>query len=421
MNASAFIQRSSQKKLFLSELNVCFLFFFLAFTPLANAKEPYHASIRVQQCKASTSAPNLVDLTNQLKAAALNQLLPIYTPVSATLLQFNLRGIFADAAFAENSPTLTVYYPQINKKELFQGATRDESLKLFKDSIRDGGEGKALLKAYPIYSPIDPIAGNPLSLQASMLRADYLLAELSACSSRCRENVECSGNIKPFMGGAGFARGFSKGFDATIAKLPLRYVCQFKQNSSFIFDLPLAYQNNGGASSMQGSFGLGFQRPLTDRWSVTAVSRAGCGGSLDLCTGGTLVSFSLVSEYAFSISKYELAMINCIGYSTSINFWLTGINFSYNLHNIVSRNGIRLSSCEEFSLLGCPFNFSLGFADNYFAKDRLYIKHFDELSCSFTVDDLRVGDLKGCLSVCFSYQFGQRSYQGYLFDLNYFF
>jgi hypothetical protein len=382
------------------------------------ARQPYQATVTVDKVSATISDPNLVDLSNDLKSTSLELLIPFYTPTTAVSINLNIRGIRALTSFASNSTFLVVSIPQAGLTQTFEGATRDESLKLFKDYIRDGGDKHRLLHAYARYSPIDPLAGNPNSLTAQMAQSDYLLGHLSPLSG-----CDCSYGAQPivhqFQAGFIAGRAFSGGFDTTTVTLPSRYSYSPDLNWAFIIDAPLTYNRNGGASSLYGSLGLGLRLPVTDYWSLTPIVRMGAGGSLDLCTAGFFVSTGITSVFNYKICDYLLSMTNYAGYLTSTNLWLTGINFNYDLHNYLFKNGVSLTSCDGATLCGYPLNLSLSFIDSYFAKDRLYINHYDEVGISLISSGINPCIDYDSLSLGFSYQFGQKNYRGYYLNLIY--
>lgn len=381
------------------------------------AREPYRAEITVDAASETVNAPNLVDLNRELKTTSLEALIPIYTPASPVSIDFNFRGILMSSSFAADSTTLVVQIPQAGITESFTGATRDQSLTLFKDFVRDGGPHHKLLRAYAKYSPIDPIAGNPNSLMAQMGQADYLLGRLSPLSG-----CDCFWNSQPivhqFQGGVNAGRAFSGGFDTTSVNLPLRYSYSPCADWALIIDAPLTYIRNGGASSVFGSLGFGFRFPVTHEWSLTTTSRLGFGGSLDLCTSGTFFSTGVASTYNYKLSSYVLSMTNYAGYFTSTNFWLTGVNFNYNLHNFIIKNGLSLNSCSGFTLCKREINFNVSIIDSYFTRNQLYIRHYDEVGFSFFTRLNPFLDYD-CLSLGFSYQFGEKNYKGYFINTNY--
>jgi len=395
-------------------------FFFIAvlFFCDAHARQPYHATVTVAADSTTVSAPNLVDLKRDLKTTALQQLLPVYTPTSPASLNFNIRGIIALAAFPANSTTLIVSIPQAGVTQTFTGATRDDSLTIFKDFIRDAGTNHQLLKAYARFSPIDPIAGNPNSLMAQMPQADYLLGHLSPLSG-----CDCCWSAQPIVRqvqiGTYVARAFSKGFDTTVVTLPLRYSFSPDLRWAFILDALVTYLRNGGASSVVSSLGVGLRVPIGENWSLTPVVRGGFGGTLDLCTSGTFVSTGATSVFNYKIFDCVFSLTNYAGFINSTNFWMTGVNFNYNLHSWVLKNGFSITSCDAFTLCQRPINFSVSFIDSYFTKNHLFIRHYDEVGVSLIANCLIPHLEYDCLTCGFAYQFGEKEYKAYQFNFVY--
>lgn len=389
-----------------------FFTLFLLMTARLFATEPYHATISVPPVSASVASPNIHDLTMDLRAASLESIVPFYTPVSPLAVRINLRGIDVISSFAAGSTVLVVNIPQAGITQTFAGATRDDSFLLFKESIQNGGAGQKLLRAYARYSPIDPIAGNPNSLMAQMAQSDYLLGNLSPFSG-CDPCWSSQPITHQFQAGTFATRAFSGGFDTTSVTLPLRYSYSPTGTWAFIFDMPLTYNRNGGASSVYTSTGTAFRLPITERWSLTSSARLGVGGSLDLCTSAGFFSAGVTSAYNYKLNNYILGLTNYAGYFTSINLWLDGINFNYHLHNYVFKNGISITSCNGFSFLNREINFNLYFEDSYFAKDRLYIRHFDEVGAFLITTHVNPCLDYDCLSLGFICQFGEKNYKGY--------
>jgi hypothetical protein len=382
------------------------------------ARQPYHATITVDTTSATVSDPNLVDLSRDLKSDKIEALIPIYTPTSAVSIAINLRGVMADATFAANSTDFVVTIPQTGVTQTFQGATREESILLFKESVRDGGPKHKLLKAYARYSPIDPIAGNPNSLMAQMAQSDYamgLLSPLSGCG--------CGWTAQPilhqFQTGFNGIRAFSDGYETTAVTAPLRYSYSPDRQWALIIDAPFTYFRNGGASSVFGSLGVGLRLPITEGWSLTPLFRLGSGGSLDLCTSGNFVSAGITSVFEYKISDYVLRLTDYVGYFASTNLWLTGVNFNYHLHNYVFKNGLSMTTCEALTLCDRTINFSALIVDTCFTRDRLFIRHYDEVEIAVIANYINPCLDYDCASIGFSYQFGEKKYRGYCLKMTY--
>lgn len=382
------------------------------------AREPYRATVFVSGETASVDATNLVNLSRNLRSDAIESLIPIYTPTSPTAININLRGINVVTAFAAGSTTLNVFIPQAGITQSFDGGSRDNSVALFKEFIRDGGNSGRLLRGYARYSPIDPIAGNPNSLLAQMAQAEYLVGHLSPLAG-CGCDWCAQPIVHQFQAGMRGGRAFSRGFDTTTFYLPLRYSYSPDLKAAFILDAPLTFNDNGGAYSIFSSLGVAFRYPITCNWSFTPTIRFGAGGSLDLCTAGSFISTGLTSVYNYPFKDTVISLTNYAGYYTSTNLWLGGVNFNYRLHTCIFKNGLSVTSCKPYTIGNYPLHFSASFVDSYFARERLYIKHYDEVEFSLITSGINPCIDYDCLIVGFAYQFGQKNYKGYFFNFTY--
>lgn len=241
-----------------------------------------------------------------------------------------------------------------------------------------------------------------------MAQADYLIGRLSPLSGS-----DCNWSAQPivhqFQTGSYAGRAFPKEFEVTTLTLPLRYSYSPNLSWAFILDALITCNRNGGASSVFSSLGLALQLPITSFWSFTPNFRFGAGGSLDLCTSGDFVSTGITSVLNFKIKEFLLSITNFAGYYSSVNLWLTGVNFNYHLHNHILKNGLTLTSCQGFTLFDRPVNFSLSFIDSDFEREKLFIKHYDEISFSLITTGLNPCIDYDCLTLGFSNQFGQKT------------
>lgn len=251
-----------------------------------------------------------------------------------------------------------------------------------------------------------------------MAQADYLTGNLSPLSG-CNCGWSAQPIVHQFQVGFLAARGFSKGFDTTSVILPLRYSYSPDLNWALIVDAPFTYNRNGGASSVFGSLGLGVRLPITCKWSLTPIVRVGAGGSLDLCTSGSFFSAGVTSVYQYKMDNVVLDITNYAGYTTSTNLWLTGVNFNYRLQTYIFKNGLTLKTCNAFTFCNRPLNFSVSFVDTLFSRNRLYIRHYDEIGLSVIASGINPCLDYDCLTLGFAYQFGEKNFKGYCLNLTY--
>lgn len=382
------------------------------------AYQPYRAKVKVDAFAAHFKAPNMVDLNRELKTSSIQEEIPFYTENSAVSINYNLRGLRADLSFGANSTLLVVNIPNSGITETFHGSTREESLALFKDFVKEGSSIKKLLKGYTRFSPIDPIAGNPRCLIAAMASADYLLGHLSPLSG-CDCSYESQPIVHQFQAGLEVSRAFAKKFDTTTVAIPMRYSYSPDLKGAIIIDAPLEYIRNGGASSMFLSLGLAYRMPITNEWSLTSIVRMGSGGSLDLCTAGNFFGVGGVSVYNLKLSDYLFSLTNYAGYLVSTNLWLTGVNFNYHLKSPVFKNGLSVATCPGIAFCGKTFHLKAEIRDTYFSNSRLFIKHYDEVAFSVITYGINPCLVYDCLSTEIAFQWGQKGYKGYQLNIIY--
>lgn len=377
-----------------------FIFLLAIMAGLLEAHRPYTAYVFVDEAKERVTATNLVDLQRELSFKALAKAFPGYHPDDAVAMEIDLRGIRAAAVFEKNSTTLLVSIPDADLFEIFTAATRDGSLALFKDYLKEAGRHHRLLKAYARFSPIDPMGGNPTSLMAVMAQRDFLLG--GSCFSCCPS----------FLLGGYLTRAFSHGFDTTTVTLPLSYRQTLPYKSTLFCELPVTFQENGGAYSLFGSLALALAFPLVEnRWQLMALSRLGAGGSMDLACAGNFASFGVKSEYTCPARRMDIILTNYAGYFSSTNFWLSGINCNYHLHNWIFKNGLTLALGEGINLCAKELFLSAFVVDTVFSKDPLYVRHYDEVGGSLALCRCFTGADR--LSLRLSYFFGEKSFKGY--------
>lgn len=397
---------------------ICFIIITLICTQSLYGREPYQAVVIVNTDQVTVNAPNLTDLRRDLRGQSLEILAPTYNPTSPVNININLRGLLAEISFAANSTILNVNIPNAGITTSFDGGTRDQSIALFKQYLTEVKSVPKLLKAYAKYSPIDPIAGNPNSLIAQMAQADFLMSVLSP-KSGCSNCWSTQPIVHQFQAGTYASRAFSHGYDTTSVTLPLRYSYSPNHRFAIILDAPFTYNRNGGASSVYGSLGMGLKLPVTNNWSLTATYRIGSGGSIDLVCSGNFVSCGLINVYNQKIGNNVLTLTNYVGFFTSTNLWLGGVNFNYHLQKTIFKNGLSFTTCKGMTILNREVTVKASIVDTYFKGNRFYIRHFDEVSVALITTHINPCLKFDCLSLAFAYQFGDKSYKSYALNMTY--
>lgn len=146
----------------------------------------------------------------------------LYNDRAAVSGVMDFRGLLIQGAYAANSTSFTIRIPALDEAgerytSVFTGRTRDEAYAQF-DSYLDDIDGpdaerlvRAMLRALARTSPIDPLAGNPGSVQGSLVRASM---DLSSGDSAIEQDAASGGSNTagdPWIVGANYGWGSSNG------------------------------------------------------------------------------------------------------------------------------------------------------------------------------------------------------------------
>lgn len=375
----------------------------LLLLPLAaNARDAFLLTLNVDpsgvNASGSTSFSDLDTFVNVFNDAGFRTLVPAYNPralqqVHATL---DIRGLPAFVDFATGSAALVFRVPALGIVETFNGRTRLQSERLFRDWWRGQGSSvvSRLLQELVAATPIDPVAGNPNSLMANMAAADFAMGG--------NEYGEAgAGATFRFSANAGYGSFSSGAFDGKV--YGFRLGASFRLPDSgvrLLVDLPFSYVDASRTESYNGSLGLGVRIPVTADWFLTPAFRVGGAGSYDLGAAALIYSGSLVSNYNVSIDEFRLQINNMAGFYQADSVTVGKYNLNYNLTNYVLRNGVTVDGPLPFEIAGYGTGWQASAVYTKFFGDRLYIDSYAELTLAFglrdspgstTLDNLQIG------------------------------
>ncbi len=269
----------------------------------------------------------------------------------------------------------------------FTGATRDDAFDALEEAVEseDSPTSQAFLgclsRAF-IFSPADPLAGNPNSLQASLTRSAL---DLTNGDSAIEEGANTAGD--PWIVGATYTRGSAGRFD--IDRLDGRVQRSFRvlegNRALLKFDLPFNYSRLNGSSVYSVQVGLGLEVPvIAQRWSLEPRIAYGVVASRDAGSVGHIAQASLTSRYVVQgLGRGRLVIGNMIGYSQTLDPPVTEANINPEIKNISLRNGVAYEFPLKSRIGGrmSSLRASYGFT-NYFG-DELRNNSFHEASLSF--------------------------------------
>ncbi|WP_372398828.1 hypothetical protein ABMY26_19500 [Azospirillum sp. HJ39] len=338
---------------------------------------------------ASVSFGKISDLVDSLSSENLRTYINLYTDTSAVATTLYIRGLSTTASYGANSTALRFNVPSIGIDLTFNGATRDDSQAQFKDFLlKNGGDILSrLLRELVATSPIDPVAGNPNSLQAQMNATSFSTATGFGTLGDLpppRPSESSSGRpTSPNLFSAGGDVGASRsgGYASTAVHLPLKYTIPFADPGyALTFDLPLTYVRTEGAQSALGSFGASMRVPLlADHWYLSPSIRAGAAGSIDLGAAALMYSVDLTSFYTFHATPdLKIGIGNGIGFYKSGGFSVSGYSYDYKLRNTITKNGISVEGSLDGAWFERPISWQAYATDTYAMGDRLYVPHYNE-------------------------------------------
>ena len=292
--------------------------------------------------------------------------------------QIDLRGLPVYIYYTAGSSDIVFQVPSLGIKKTFQGSNRDASKDLLEKYLKT--EGDKILKALTRVSPVDPVAGNPTSLQTRMLEADF----------NAGTETDYSGDTE--MGApnriglaARFGRYVQGGREIDIYTLPLSYTFKLRGNHELMLRLPITYSKVEEAESYQVVFGMSYKRMINERWALTPSLSYGAMGSIDLGTVAQIASGSLTSEYLLiDRPKYSIRMGNMGGYYKTLPFKYNDIDLDLGLKTSIMRNGLSIAFQLPMRLGGRQMGIEMFVTDTQIYGDELYIDQYNEIGLSLS-------------------------------------
>lgn len=375
----------------------CFLSFSFLSCGTASAKSLFHISVNVATptvAQGAESANTITDLVNKLSDQNLSAIVSSYTNTSAADAILNIRGLTAFASFPADSTALHFSVPQAGVNVTFTGATRNDSeQKLLDFLIKNGGSlATKVLQALVADSPVDPVAGNPASLQNSMAFESFSIGTGIGLNSP-PSSVEGPHGIlvrQPNLVQVGGDVGIlnSGGYRSTVATLPIRYTIPFSNPRwALTIDAPITYVNTQGDASYYGSFGISLRTPILRHWYLTPSIRVGAVGSLDLGAAAFEYAAGIASRYDIYFHDLMITIGNGVSLVHTTDLSVGNVHVNYDLSNQLWNNGVQVVGSLPLNLFGDPTSWQAFVVDTYVTGSKVYVDHYDQIG--FTVGTRR--------------------------------
>ncbi|MEL6584114.1 MAG: hypothetical protein AAFQ36_09815 [Pseudomonadota bacterium] len=334
--------------------------------------------------------------------------------ISAVDGSLDYRGLRMRVTIGANSPDIRLQIRSINIDETFdEFGTREQNAEAFEDFLTsDGGSILARIQAeLARVSPVDPVAGNPNSIQSTMV--DTLFSNgafntgvpLSSFSVPTDQSTQlrfkgsetgkmiytrsAAANANSFelgVRGGSFSAGEAGG---TALSLPLGYTLRAdaRPGLRFNFSIPISYSDTDGAVTIGGIGGFGIAFPLSDVWSITPAVTYGVVGSIDLGAAAQLAGASVTSSYTIRTDPVNYTIGNMLGYVTTLPFNYDDISYDPGINNTVLKNGVSAEVPASFTFFGRTTSYQAAYAYTYLLGTELFMNDYHDVSVSWGVAD----------------------------------
>lgn len=410
------------------------------------ATELFSASIVVNgqtQEVQNVAYSNIQDLVKQYNESNLRQLLG-YQRGDAFSSTISLRGWqnAATISSVKDSSSIILKVPSLGIELTFDGQDRSAARKNMQEFF-EGNEGQSTLKQITRQavkeSSADPIIGNPSSLAQMMTNASASMAAsvtnnldstVTSSTQSVQNTIDQTGTVAknaqsiskpasdlsvlPRLG-----RYTQNGIQADVFTVPLSYM-QRSQDMGIFIDAPVTVVKIQDTVSWSGSLGLGLQFMVQPDWYLMPIARVGIAASNDLGASAAIYSAGLSSNYIFYPTKSSsLSVMNMVSYYKTGEIDLGSYKGSYDLNNIVYRNGIEYRQKTSYTAFNKPIITKIQLARTDYTGDEVYSSYSHDISMSFGVKNTKKDSILSEYRVGGTYTFGDGDVDGFSINFGY--
>jgi hypothetical protein len=372
----------------------------------------------------------VTDLFAKSTNGGLTQVNANYNNNSAAVIRFGYRGLPIVLTTTAASTAVTMQIPGLNFSQTFstQG-TRDANVEDIKTFLKNSG-GDILNRLQQLLaksSPIDPIAGNPSSMQSRMVSDDFD-RNFTQFASNIKEGggpvsggpVE-SGTVNNLVGiGVSYGNYSQAGLNSSVVTLPLAYTFRpdIDPRRQLTIYAPITVTEVAGAKSYGVNLGMSYRLPMNDDWALTPAFGYGLSGSVDLGSAAAIMSASLTSQYTMRMSSYDLAIGNMVGLYQSSKFTAGDYSFDPQIKNTVFRNGVMASF--PTLMMGRKMALEVSYVNTMFTGTELYSNQSNEIGVTLGTNK-NANSARSYLRAGVTYLFAEKDIRGLRLNLGYWF
>jgi hypothetical protein len=363
------------------------------------------------------------DMFNQSKNGGLTQVNSSYTNTSASVIRFGYRGMPLVLQTAANSQTVTLLIPGLNENVTFAAkATRDGNVDDVKEYLKNSGGDilNRLQQQLAKVSPIDPIAGNPNSMQSMMVSGDFD-RNFTQFATNIKAAPGTDGASNNLIGvGLSFGNFTQGGLTNSVVTLPLSYTSRsdIDPRRQLTVYLPITVSDVAGAKTYSANLGVSYRLPMNDDWSLTPALGYGVSGSVDLGSAAAMLAASVTSQYTWKMGGFDLAMGNMLGLYQSSKFSAGGTSFDPQIRNTVLRNGLMASIPTQ--VMGRSMAMEFSFVNTLYSGTDLYSNQYNEIGATLGTNK-GANSSRSYLRAGVTYLQGQNDIRGLRLNVGYWF
>jgi hypothetical protein len=356
----------------------------------------------------SASANTAQEAFDLLQQQRLNSVTSRYSGTEVVNVDVGYRGLPVTLSYPiENGSRLDLAISDLGINQTFLGPTREDTRSQLREFFKHGDILGRVAKELAKSSPVDPVAGNPNSLESRMVALDFERSfRAFATNIRASSDDEQAWNSQesaillaantqgpttsdgPLRDrvktpsttlGLELASYRQSGLNSTSLTLPLTYAFAPEPRRPFSLSPYLQYTDTEGAKTYNLGIGASYRFRLTRRWHLTPSANIAVTGSPDLGSVGEIASGSLTSDYLLfrSGGGYALWMGNAVNYLRTLKVSGKGYSIDPQIDNTVFVNALVLAT----PLRGLGDNYSLeySFTDTRFTGTSLFDRRYDEI------------------------------------------
>lgn len=331
----------------------------------------------VDQC-ASFSTSTFEQAFNSFKDAQVQTLIPGYQEGDNAI--FDLWWFGLSTSMSATGTLVSLSIPAIGINQSFNGATRDASMDLLKDYVKDNDILSKIMNYQALHSANSPLTGTsglvPLTISGDFNQNFTDSATNIAAASSSAQGA--TGNLTGV--GMQYTMLTQQGIDNKTVTLPLSYTIRndIDPRRQLVISLPITQVDTDGAKTYMGGLGAAYRLPMNDNWTLTPSLKYSIVGSVDLATVATLWAGSLTSTYIFRRDSFDIAIGNMVGYYKTGKFSAGDFNSNPDLTFVPMRNGVMLS--QPVTLGGKKLSLEYSLIDTrYLGGDKPYVDNLQEM------------------------------------------